>query len=393
MDPNPRGRGGSRRPSPVAGQSNGIAIVSTRLVIIGLPNSGKTTVFNALTRSAARTGTFGAGEETPNLATVKVPDVRLDRLTEMFKPQRKVPADIQYLDVGGMAKGVAEKGMSGQLLGHLSQADALLMVVRAFINPEVPHPEEFVDPLRDIGTLNMELLFSDLALVDKRLQRLASQIPKLRGAERETFEREQAVLTQLKAALDADVPLREVVPQLDPEDAKMLRGFGFLTAKPLLILLNLGEDQLGAPGGTLVAQAAELYARPGIAIDALAAKIETEIYQLAPADALAFMQDLGITESSLDRIIRVSFNLLGLIPFFTVGPDECRAWTIHRGETAVEAAGEIHSDIQRGFIRAEVVSYEDLIAAGSLAEARRLGTLRREGKGYVVQDGDVINFL
>lgn len=367
--------------------------MATKLVIIGLPSSGKTTVFNALTRSEAKTGTYGAAEEAPNLATVKVPDVRLDRLTEMFQPQREVPAEIQYLDVAGIAKGIAEKGMSGQLLGHLSQADALVMVIRAFLNPDVPHPDELVDPFRDIETLNLELHFSDLALIDKRLQRLVAQIPKTRGQERETFEREQVVLTRLKAALEADTPLREVVPQLDPDDAKLLRGFGFLTAKPLLILLNLGEEQLGATGDTLVAEVAERFARPGIAIDALAAKIETEIYQLAPEDAGAFMADLGITESSLGRIIRVSFNLLGLIPFFTVGPDECRAWTIHRGETAVEAAGEIHSDIQRGFIRAEVVSYEDLIAAGSLAEARKHGTLRREGKTYVVQDGDIINFL
>ncbi len=367
--------------------------MATQLVIIGLPSSGKTTVFNALTRAEAETGTFGAGADEPNLATVKVPDPRLDRLTEMFQPQRKVPADVQYLDVAGIAKGIAEKGMSGQLLGHLAQADALLHVVRAFEDPNVAHAEETVDPPRDIETLNLELLFSDLALVDKRLQRIASQLPKLRGQERDATEREQIVMTRLKAALEADTPLREVVQDLDPDDAKILRGFGFLTSKPLLILLNLGEDQIGDEGQQQVQDARERFTRPGVAVDALAGQIEMEIARLDPDDAAAFMADLGIAESGLDRVIRLSFDLLGLIPFFTVGPDECRAWTIRRGATALEAAGEIHSDIQRGFIRAEIVGYDDLLAAGGINEAKKAGTFRREGKTYVVQDGDIINFL
>ena len=366
--------------------------MATKLVIIGLPAAGKTTVFNALTRAEAQTGGFGAADE-PNLATVKVPDPRLDRLTEMFKPQRKVPADVQYLDVAGVAKGIAEKGMSGQLLGHLSQADALLLVVRAFDDPNVPHPEETVDPERDIETLLLELTFSDLSIVDKRLQRLAAQIPKLRGAEREAYEREQVVMTKLKEALEADRPVREVLPELDPDEVKMLRGFGFLTAKPLFILLNVGENQLGEEAAKLVERVRERFGRPGVAVDALAGKLEMEISQLDDEDAAAFLADVGIDESSRDRVIRQSFALLGLIPFFTVGEDECRAWTIRRGTTALEAAGEIHSDIQRGFIRAEVVSYDDLIAARSMAEAKRLGTYRREGKSYIVQDGDIIHFL
>jgi GTP-binding protein YchF len=366
--------------------------VTTKLVIIGLPQAGKTTVFNALTQAEAATGGFGGGDE-PNLATVKVPDPRLDRLTEMFQPHRKVPADVQYLDVAGIAKGIAEKGMSGQLLGHLAQGDALVHVVRAFENPDIPHPEGSVEPLRDVETLNLELAFSDLGIIEKRLQRLTAQIPKLRGTEREAYEREQVVMTHLKEALEADTPLREVIPALDPDDAKALRGFGLLTAKPLLVLFNVGEDQLGEPAAELAEAGRERFGRPGVAVDALSGEIEMEIGQLEPADAQAFMADLGIAESSRDRVIRLSFDLLGLIPFFTVGPDECRAWTIRRGTTAVEAAGEIHSDIQRGFIRAEVVSYDDLIAAGSMAETKKHGTFRREGKTYVVQDGDIINFL
>jgi hypothetical protein len=366
--------------------------VTTKLVILGLPSSGKTTVFNALTRSSAPTGGFSSAADEPNLATVKVPDPRLDLLTEMFKPQRKVQADVQYLDVAGIARGVSEKGMSGQLLGHLAQADALVHVVRAFEDSDLAHPEGSVDAARDIETMNLELAFSDLAIIEKRLQRIVAQLPKMKGAEREAYEREQSVLDVLKSALEAETPLREVVPTLDVDDYKILRGFGLLTAKPLLILVNLGESQI--VGGDQIQQAlAAQFARPGVEIAALAGQIESEIALLDEEDAAAFMTDLGIAESSRDRVIRLSFALLGLIPFFTVGPDECRAWTIARGATAVEAAGAIHTDIQRGFIRAEVTSYDDLIAAGSLAETKKQGTFRREGKTYIVQDGDIINFL
>lgn len=380
-------------PARSAGTAERQRHVTTKLVIIGLPASGKTTVFNALTRAEAATGTYGSASDEPNLATVKVPDPRLDKLTEMFNPQRKMPADVQYLDVAGIAKGMAEKGMSGQLLGHLAQGDALVLVVRAFADPDVPHPEETVDPARDIETMMLELAFSDLGIIEKRLHRLESQIPKTKGAEREAYEKEQQVLLHLKAGLEADRPLREVVPEIDPDDAKVLRGFGLLTAKPMLVLVNLGEEQLGAEGEALAASLRQRFASPGVAVESLAGKIEMEISQLDDDDAAIFMADLGIAESSRDRVIRTSFDLLGLMPFFTVGPDECRAWTIRRGASAVEAAGEIHSDIQRGFIRAEVTGYDDLVAAGSLAETKRLGTFRREGKTYIVGDGDIINFL
>lgn len=367
--------------------------MSTTLVIIGLPSSGKTTVFNALTRSHAETGTFTASPDEPNLATVKVPDARLDRLTEMFQPEKRVPADVQYLDVAGIAKGIAEKGMSGTLLGHLSQADALVLVVRAFDDPNVPHVEDAVDPMRDVETLTLELLFSDLAAVEKRLDRIQNQKQKVVGREREAMDREKALMERLKQTLEAETPIREILAEIDPDDVKTLRGFGFLTAKPLLILLNLGEDQLGDDRTRLLQTGESRFARPGVGVDALPGQIEMEIGHLAANDAAEFMHDLGIAESGLDRVIRRSFELLGLIPFFTVGPDECRAWTIRRGASAVESAAEIHSDIQRGFIRAEIVGYDDLIEAGGLPEARKLGKLRREGKEYTVQDGDVINFL
>lgn len=299
---------------------------------------------------------------------------------------------MQYLDVAGIAKGISEKGMSGQLLGHLAQADALVHVVRAFEDPDLAHPEGSVNPGRDIETMNLELAFSDLAIIEKRLGRIVAQLPKMKGAEREAYEREQVTLSTLKVALESETPLREVIGDLDPDDAKVLRGFGLLTAKPLLILVNLGENQI-EEGESIVTGLSAQSSRPRVEITALAGQIESEIAALDDVDAAAFMADLGIAESSRDRVIRVSLHLLGLMPFFTVGPDECRAWTIARGAPAVEAAGVIHTDIQRGFIRAEVTSYDDLVAAGSLAETKRQGTFRREGKTYIVQDGDVINFL
>ncbi len=362
-----------------------------RLVIVGLPQSGKTTVFNALTRSEAVTGGFSSAEGEANLATVKVPDPRLDALTPLFNPKRIVPADVQYLDVAGLARGVGESGMGGQLLGQLAQANALVLVVRAFADANVPHPEETVDPLRDLETLLLEFTFSDLGIIEKRLARIEQTVGKLRGAEREQYEHEREALLRCQAALEENTPIREV--ELDEEEARLLRGFGFLTQKPALVLINVGEDQLGEPAKEIVAAARERFGRPGIEIDALAGKIEMEIAQLDPDDAALFMADLGISESSLDRVIRLSYDLLGLISFFTVGPDEDRAWTIRRGATAVEAAGEIHSDIARGFIRAEIVAYDDLMATGGMAEARKAGKLRLEGKTYVMQDGDIAHFL
>lgn len=367
--------------------------MATKLVIIGLPGSGKTTVFNALTRATAETGNFGANSDEPNLATVKVPDPRLDSLTDLFNPERKVPADVQYLDVAGIAKGISEKGMSGQLLGHLAQADALVHVVRAFENPNVPHTQETVDSARDIETINLELLFSDLALIEKRIVRIESQVGKSRGPEREALDRELILMKKLLLAVEADTPLRRIVHDLDEDEMRMFRGFGFLTAKPMLILLNVGEEQLGDTAAALLVTLRDDFSSTGMSVDVIAGQIEMEIGQLSDSDAEIFLSDLGIAESGLGRIIRESFDLLGLMPFFTVGPDECRAWTIRRGATALEAASEIHSDIQRGFIRAEVVAYDAMITAKTMAEARKAGALRREGKTYVVANGDIINFL
>ncbi len=365
--------------------------MNLQLAIVGLPQSGKTTVFNALTRASAAVGGFSSALDEPNLATVKVPDPRIPELSEIFQPKREVYADIRYLDVAGVARGLAQQGMGGRLLGYLQESSTLILVVRAFDDPNVPHPEESVDPLRDLETLLLELTFSDLGIIERRLVRLEDTIRKLRGPEREAQERERDVLIRFKDALEADTPLREI--QLEESEDRSIRGYGFLTRKPALVLLNLGDDQLGASGDALVAAARERFQRPGLAIDAMAARIEMEIGQLDSDDAAMFMADLGITESSLDRVIHLSYKLLGLITFLTVGPDEVRAWPIRQGMTAAEAAGEIHSDIQRGFIRAEVVAYNDMIEKRSMAECRKAGLLRIEGRDYVMQDGDVTNFL
>lgn len=365
--------------------------MNLELAVIGLPQSGKTTVFNALTRSAAAVGGFSSAADEPNLATVKVPDHRIPSLSEIYEPKKEVYADIRYLDVAGVAKGLAKQGLSGRLLGYLMETSALILVIRAFEDDNVPHPDESVDALRDLETLLLELSFSDLSIIERRLARLDDMIQKLRGTERETNERERAALIRCKDALENEIPLREI--ELNELEARQLRGYGFLTQKPALVLFNLSEDQLGAAEEALLTEARERFERPGLAIDALAAKIETEIGQLDAEDAELFMADLGIEESSLGRVIRLSYDLLGLITFLTVGPDEVRAWPIRRGTTAVGAAGEIHTDLQRGFIRAEIVGYDDLMAKRSMAECRKAGLLRVEGRDYVMADGDVTHFL
>ncbi len=365
--------------------------MTLQLAIIGMPQSGKTTVFNALTGSQAATGGFSTGNEEPNLATVKVPDARLGVLAEMFNPKKITHADVQYLDVAGVGKGLAESGLGGQLLGYLQETDALILVVRAFEADDVPHPENSVDPIRDLETLMLEFSFSDLAIVEKRLERIDRLIPKLRGAERDAHTTEREVLLRCKAALENGEPLRSLT--FDAEESRRIRGFGFLTLKPVLVLFNLNDDQLGDYAGELLAASQEQVSAAGVKVDALAGEIEMEIGQLEASDAEAFLADLGIDESSRDRVIRLSYDLLGLITYLTTGPQEVRAWAIRSGASAVEAAGEIHTDIARGFIRAEIVRYDDLVRSGGMKESRDAGLLRVEGKEYIMQDGDVTHFL
>ncbi len=358
--------------------------------IIGLGQSGKTTVFNAVTRGKAQTG-FGGGQE-PNIAVVKVPDRRLDTLSAMYKPKKHTPAEIRYVDfpAAGAAFGRGE-GPGAQFIGQLRNVDALIHVVRAFDDPAVPHPEGSVDPARDVAAMDLELAFADLALIERRLERLAAELRSQKAGERGAGEREQALLERLKAALEAEQPIRAL--GLGEDEERTIAGYRFLTQKPLLLVFNIGEEQVGEREA-LEATWRARYAQPHTDVAALCGKLEMELLDLSPAEAAEYRQELGLVEETgLDRAIRLSYALLGLISFFTVGPDECRAWTVERGATAPHAAGKIHTDLERGFIRAEVVRYEDLVAAGAEAEAKRRGLVRTEGKGYVVQDGDVLHIL
>ena len=355
---------------------------------MGLARSGKTTVFNTLTRGQAETGGFGG--VTVNVGVVKVPDERLTRLTELFKPKREVPADVTYVDLPApplSVDGREAAEIPADQLARLRTADELLHVVRAFENPAVPHPDGSVDPWRDVERLDLEFVLADLAVVEKRIERLQTQGRHGTPAERESNERELAVLEQIVPSLREGKPIRDI--DLSEDDQKRIRGFRFLTEKPVLILLNIGEGDV-ARSGELVVEFGARYEHRQSGVEALSARIEMEIGQLEEEEAAIFRSDLGLTESSLEKIIRDSYRLLGLISFFTAGPDETRAWTIPAGSTAVDAAGAIHSDLARGFIRAEIVDYDDLIKLGSFAEARKVAKLRSEGKEYQMRDGEVV---
>ena len=352
--------------------------------IVGLPLSGKTTLFNLLTRSGAQTG-FAAGKKAVNLGVSRVPDPRVDRLSEIWRPRKTTPATIHYVDVAGVERSAEGEGLSPETLAHLKNTDALLVVVRAFDSQRVPHPEGSVDPLRDLGALHTEFLLSDLIIVESRLERIAKQA---KGRADRDLAREKEVLERCRAILEADRPLRDA--ELKPDKEKVIRGFQFLTLKPLVIVVNLGEDDM-ARAEEIVAPVRERWEGSNAVTVGLCATVEQEISELAPDDARAFLDDLGIATPATDRIIRATYELLGLISFLTMGEDECRAWTIRRGTTAAGAAGTIHTDLERGFIRAEVVSYEDFVEAGTLAACRERGLLRLEGRDYVVQDGDILN--
>jgi GTP-binding protein YchF len=363
-----------------------------QIAIVGLAASGKTTVFNTLTRGHAETGGYGA--LTLNVGVVKVPDERLDRLAEIFKPRKVVHADVTYVDLPAPPPSheghVGTEELPAEHLARLRESDALLHVVRAFDDPSVPHPEGSVDPTRDLERLDLEFILADLAIVDRRLERLGTAGRHGTPAEREANEREEAILARLRVDLEAGRPIRDA--SLGDDEAKAIRGFRFLTEKPVLVLLNVGEADLAGAQG-LVDLMARGYAHRAAMVEHLSAKIEMELGELEPDEAAVFMTELGIPESGLERVIRLSYRLLGLISFLTAGPDEVRAWPVPDGSSAVDAAAAIHTDLAKGFIRAEVVAYEDLVELGSTAESRRHGRLRSEGRTYRVRDGDVIEIL
>ena len=353
--------------------------------VIGYPSTGKTTLFQLMT--SVRDAPRGRGDVSVGIS--KVPDERLDALTAMYNPRKRVPATVEFTDIVAPARSGAQ--MLVDVAGY-KNADALVHVVRAFRDEAVAHPAGAVDPARDVQAMEDELILADLGIAERRLDRLDKDLKKGRTPE---LEKERDLVERCKGALEGGEPLRALA--LTGEDLKRLRGFQFLSAKPLLLVINVDESDIAGIGSDVRAVAGQagvgaFLARAATRAVALCAKIELEIADLERADASAFLADLGLNESGLDRVIRSTYDLLGYMSFFTVGEDECRAWSIARGTQAQLAAGEIHSDIQRGFIRAEVVAYDALIARRSMAVCREHGEVRLEGKEYIVQDGDIINF-
>ncbi|MFP4320885.1 MAG: redox-regulated ATPase YchF [Anaerolineales bacterium] len=350
-----------------------------RIGIIGLPNSSKTTVFNALTGSDRPTEAVSSGKLEVHTEVVPVPDERIDQLSALYQPKKTVYATVTYSDFGGVDKGFGE---SGQLRNEMSQVEAFVHVVRAFEDDMVPHPHETIDPVRDVEIVDQEFMLSDLIAVEKRLERLQDETRKGKKDERPRIEAEMALMEQLKDALENETPLRDI--QLEEEQAKQLRGFGFLSQKPILIVFNTGDTL--KPAESILQ-----YDHQHSAIMSLQGQLEAEIAQLSGEDRQMFLDEYDIAEPIATRAIQKSYELLRLQSFFTVGKDEVRAWSVRIGATAPEAAGVIHSDLQKGFIRAEVMRYEDLLELGSEQALKEAGKMRLEGKTYIVQDGDIMH--
>lgn len=350
-----------------------------KLGIIGLPQSGKTTIFNALTRGNQPITTSG-GRFDIHTGVVDVPDVRVDRLSELYKPKKTIYAKVTYADIAGLEGSANKTGLSGSLLNQLNQMDGFVQVVRCFGNEIVPHPAGSIDAQRDLASMEAELLINDLLAVERKLERLADERRKGAGRDKAIIEKEIALFEHLNNVLSKEIPLRD--EEFSLEEEKLLVGYGLLTRKPMLVVLNLAESQ----------QVPEIqYPHKKSAMVALQGKLEMEIAQLSPDEAGLFLAEYEIDEPGLYRVIKLSYEIMGLQSFFTVGQDEVRAWTITRGTTAHEAAGTVHTDLQKGFIRAEVINWEGLIDLGGLSEARNKGKLRLEGKEYIVQDGEIVH--
>jgi ribosome-binding ATPase len=348
--------------------------------IIGLPQVGKTTLFRILTK--VHVDPAKGGQET-RVGVAKVPEPRLVELAKLYNPKKITYATVQYVDLGGM-----QKERMRESLASLREVDAIAHVIRVFDDPSVPHAEGTVDPLRDVTNLELELIFSDLEQIDKRLERLEKDLKKKADKQ---FELEKTVLEKCKAHLEAEKPLRELA--LTPEERKPIGGFLFLSQRPMLFVLNLGDEEAGELETAVERhKLSALQGRPNTAVVAVCGRLEAELAEMNDAEAAELLASYGLKEPGLNRLIRATYDLMGLTSFFTAGEPEVRAWTIHKNTNAAKAAGAIHSDIEKGFIRAEVVRWNDLLAAGSLGAAREEAQVRLEGKDYIVQEGDVILF-
>ncbi len=357
-----------------------------KIGIVGLPNVGKSTIFNALTAAGAAAANYPFCTIDPNVGVVALPDSRLDRLAAMYRPKKVTPATVEFVDIAGLVKGASQgEGLGNQFLGHIREVQAIAHVVRCFEDPDVVHVAGPVDPARDIEIIETELMLADLEGLERRLQKVERSVKA--GDKKAATERD--LIRRLIAALSAGKSLRSV--DVSEEEREIVKDLFLLSAKPVLYVANVGESD-ATRAVPAVEAVREIAAREEAAVVVLSGKIEAELAALAEDERGEFLASMGLAEPGLDRLAREAFRLLGLISFFTVGEDECRAWPVRAGTHAQEAAGEIHSDIARGFIRAEVMSYEDLVARGSEIAVREAGLLRIEGKGYQVRDGDVVYF-
>ena len=356
--------------------------------IVGLPNVGKSTLFNAITQAGAESANYPFCTIDPNVGVVEVPDERLDKLVELVKPQRKVPTAFEFVDIAGLVAGASKgEGLGNKFLAHIREVDAIVHVVRCFQDENITHVSGKVDPLSDIATINLELILADLETVEKRLERSRKN---MKSGERKYVEEAQ-LLERIREALFGDQPARSV--ELNDEERLIIRDLHLITSKPVLYAANVSEaEAANADDNPFVQAVRACAAAEGAEVVPISAKVEAEIAELDGEDKALFLEELGIRESGLDRLIKAAYKLLGLQTYFTAGEQEVRAWTIRKGTKAPQAAGVIHSDFERGFIRAEVVSYEDFVAAGSMNAVRERGQLRLEGKDYVVQDGDIMHF-
>lgn len=357
--------------------------------IVGLPNVGKSTLFNAITKAGAEAANYPFCTIEPNVGVVDVPDARLEVLAKMFHSKRIVPTSVKFIDIAGIVKGASQgEGLGNKFLAHIREVDAIAHVVRCFQDPNVTHVHGSVDPLRDIEVINLELVLADLETVGRRYDRIA----KAAQTGNKEAKVEYGLLTRLKAALEEGRAARTVEIQ-NEDEARVMKELHLLTAKPVMYVANIAEEDVADPFNVPAVQAvAKLAAAEHNEVVPVSARIESELIEMDEEERALFLQELGLAESGLERVIKKGYELLNLISFLTAGETESRAWTIRRGTKAPQAAGVIHSDMERGFIRAEIVSYDDLVAAGSMAAAREAGKVRLEGKDYVMQDGDVTTF-